>query len=155
MPSFIIVGYVLQILGTGLFGPPPPICKQPQKGPSGIGLMDSFACILWLCHHFFFFFLKREVDDKYLIFAEILQLWVKFQTAVVLYSRWPGGLDNYARDLWFKPSCGQWCLWSKRISSTTPLHVWFLYKNYHLKFLILQLFIVQCSCNTTSHWVQL
>ena len=40
MQSFIIVGYVWQILGRGeIFDPPPhPIRKQPWKNPSWIGL---------------------------------------------------------------------------------------------------------------------
>ena len=37
MPSFIIVGYVWQILGRGL----PPIREQPRKGPSWIGLKNN------------------------------------------------------------------------------------------------------------------
>ena len=38
MPSFIIVVYVWQILGRGVFLPPFPIREQPRKSPSWIGL---------------------------------------------------------------------------------------------------------------------
>ena len=39
MPSFIIAGYVWQILGWGTFLPP--IREQPRKGPSWIGLSTN------------------------------------------------------------------------------------------------------------------
>ena len=39
MPSFIIVGYLWQLLGRGgFFCPPPPISEQPRKDPSWIEL---------------------------------------------------------------------------------------------------------------------
>ena len=48
MPSFIIVGYLWQILGRGsLFGPCP-IREQPQKCPSWIGLKKPQNCLLYV-----------------------------------------------------------------------------------------------------------
>ena len=41
MPSFIIVGYVWQILGRGEKGPP--IREQPRKYPSWIGLKQNIC----------------------------------------------------------------------------------------------------------------
>ena len=45
VPSLIIVGYVWQVLGKGNLFAPPPICEQPQKSPSWIGL----RCLLVNC----------------------------------------------------------------------------------------------------------
>ena len=54
MPSFIIAGYVWQILGRGDLlpppPPPPPIPEQPRESPSWIGLKHStpaFFCVLF------------------------------------------------------------------------------------------------------------
>ena len=43
MPSFIIIGYVWQILGRGAFLPPPHIREQLQKCPSRIGLINNIS----------------------------------------------------------------------------------------------------------------
>ena len=81
MPSFIVVGYVWQILERGEpFCPPPPTREQPQKSPSWIGLTlpsptivhtrfnDNrlFESFFYYCHYYFslgffylvFFFIK-------------------------------------------------------------------------------------------------
>ena len=53
VPSFIIVGYVRQILERGPFLPPPPIREQPRKSSSWIGLKeDNRRCdedSVWSC----------------------------------------------------------------------------------------------------------
>ena len=46
--SFIIAGYVWQILGRGTFLPPSPIREHPRKIASSIGLITD-NIVIWLC----------------------------------------------------------------------------------------------------------
>ena len=49
MPSFIIIGYVQQILGSGgFFAPPPPIREQQKKNPFRIVLRVRRTDEIWV-----------------------------------------------------------------------------------------------------------
>ena len=115
MPSFIIVGYVCQILGRGSSPapqPPHPIRQQPRKNPSWIGLSFQISIHLVLrfsnCfyHHFYNRTLHLSVPDFLILDFDSF---LTYQPSFLTYTNFEGyinldSLNRFFPDLGFKLS---------------------------------------------------